>query len=567
VKKLILLPILLLILFSCSPEEETQAPTNTAQTITPEPETVVVQYTLTVTAGEGGTVSTEGGTFDEGTEVNITATPDQGYEFVGWEQSNSNSNSLTITINSDISMLAIFLEAQNNNYWPLSTIQTLQNNYDGVKNKNSYWFEESEMNYLASENFIVWWDKDYDYLSRANSVLEMYEGIMQLTIDNGWGIPYSKIIPGLDSSNHLMSLYIYTYNDSSDIIWRSNRARCCGVGGNELEGMPYTGMSANFFSELEDGSYQLNSGLKMTLYHEAFHMMQFSMPLNTEGGETFPYRGDSSWWTESTARWFERKYGILEWDGDWATKYNSLCTQYMQPQVSLWTHNNAKPGLTSDQAWGYGMNGYEKGELFRFLIQENYVTPSYVWDMAISKTSLLPQEYLYYTIDDFELVYGQYASKFTSGIMYNESEFSASKSSMDYWLNNSCRNGINCNPETNEAFNNQYVSEIDQSGTNGYVTPVEKNHAWSWTVVRINTSQEQIFAIDFQPDGFGNEGTQSNFNLYLTNRENNLVQEVDFNGEITVNPNLDYFLVMVNTPQRFEGWETFDYQLKVTPNN
>ena len=206
---------LCLVLFFCSKDEETQAPTSNAQTITPEPETVVVQYTLTVTAGEGGTVSTEGGTFDEGTEVNITATPDQGYEFVGWEQSNSNSNSLTITINSDISMLAIFLEAQNNNYWPLSTIQTLQNNYDGVKNKNSYWFEESEMNYLASENFIVWWDKDYDYLSRANSVLEMYEGIMQLTIDNGWGIPYSKIIPGLDSSNHLMSLYIYTYNDSS----------------------------------------------------------------------------------------------------------------------------------------------------------------------------------------------------------------------------------------------------------------------------------------------------------------------------------------------------------------
>jgi len=51
VKKLILLPILLLTLFSCSPEEETQAPTSNAQTITPEPETVVVQYTLTVTAG------------------------------------------------------------------------------------------------------------------------------------------------------------------------------------------------------------------------------------------------------------------------------------------------------------------------------------------------------------------------------------------------------------------------------------------------------------------------------------------------------------------------------------
>ena len=110
-KKLILLPILLLILFSCSPEEETQAPTNTAQTITPEPETVVVQYTLTVTAGEGGTVSTEGGTFDEGTEVNITATPDEGFVFAGWDGNDSDSNSLTINLNSEITIQAVFLQA------------------------------------------------------------------------------------------------------------------------------------------------------------------------------------------------------------------------------------------------------------------------------------------------------------------------------------------------------------------------------------------------------------------------------------------------------------------------
>jgi len=523
---------------------------NSNQTIQAIFEENKVFFELTIIDSEGGYVSVESGSYERGTQLSITATPNENYHFIGFEGIDGFENTISITMDSN---------------------KTIQPNFfvkhDGVKRRNNYWFEESELDYISSDNFIVWWDKDFDYLPRAISVLEMYEGIMQLTIDNGWGIPYSKIIPGLDSSNHLMSLYIYTENNSSDIIWSSNRARCCGVGGNELEGMPYTGMSAHFFSELEDGSYQLNSGIKMTLYHEAFHMMQFSMPLNTEGGETFPYANDSSWWTESTARWFERKYGILEWDGDWGTKYHSLCTQYMQPQVSLWRHFNAKPGLTSDQAWGYGMNGYEKGELFRFLIQENYVTPSYVWDMAISKTSLLPQEYLYYTIDDFELVYGQYASKFTSGIMYNESEFSASKSSMDYWLNNSCRNGINCNPETNEPFNNQYVSEIDQSGTNGYVTPVEKNEAWSWTVVKINTSQEQSFTIDFQPDEFGNEGTQSNFKLYLTNRENNIVQEVDFKGEITVNPNLDYFLVMVNTPQRFEGWETFDYKLKLSPKN
>ena len=45
---------------------------------------IVNSYTLTVSAGEGGSVSTEGGEYEEGTEVTITATPDEGYDFVGW---------------------------------------------------------------------------------------------------------------------------------------------------------------------------------------------------------------------------------------------------------------------------------------------------------------------------------------------------------------------------------------------------------------------------------------------------------------------------------------------------
>ena len=72
-----------LILYSCSAEEEdTTPPPSIVATPEPEPQ-APTQYTLTVTTGEGGTVSTEGGTYDEGTEVTITATPEEGYEFVG----------------------------------------------------------------------------------------------------------------------------------------------------------------------------------------------------------------------------------------------------------------------------------------------------------------------------------------------------------------------------------------------------------------------------------------------------------------------------------------------------
>ena len=57
------------------------------------------QYSLTVTAGTGGSVSTSGGTYDDGTTVTITATPNDGYEFVGWNGSDSSNATIDITIN------------------------------------------------------------------------------------------------------------------------------------------------------------------------------------------------------------------------------------------------------------------------------------------------------------------------------------------------------------------------------------------------------------------------------------------------------------------------------------
>ena len=113
-----------LILFSCSAEEEDTTPPPQVQQPTPEPEPQApTQYTLTVTAGEGGTVSTEGGTYDEGTEVTITATPAEGYEFVGWEGSDSDSNSLTLNLGSDISINALFEEIQLNYIVSKTTIE------------------------------------------------------------------------------------------------------------------------------------------------------------------------------------------------------------------------------------------------------------------------------------------------------------------------------------------------------------------------------------------------------------------------------------------------------------
>ena len=95
-----------LFVYSCSKDEDATPPPQFQQ-LTPEPP-APKQFTLTVIAGEGGTVSTEGGTYDEGTEVTITATPNEDYEFDGWEGSDSEENSITITINSNQSLSALF---------------------------------------------------------------------------------------------------------------------------------------------------------------------------------------------------------------------------------------------------------------------------------------------------------------------------------------------------------------------------------------------------------------------------------------------------------------------------
>jgi hypothetical protein len=79
----------LLLLLTCA-KEDSQDPGTT-------PSNIVPKYTLTVSAGEGGSVSTPGGTFSSGTQVSITATPSEGYSFSGWSNGSSD-NPLSVTL-------------------------------------------------------------------------------------------------------------------------------------------------------------------------------------------------------------------------------------------------------------------------------------------------------------------------------------------------------------------------------------------------------------------------------------------------------------------------------------
>ena len=64
-------------------------------------------YTLNISSTSGGSVSSLGGTYDQGSEVSISASASPGYIFTGWSNGNSETN-ITVILNSDISLVANF---------------------------------------------------------------------------------------------------------------------------------------------------------------------------------------------------------------------------------------------------------------------------------------------------------------------------------------------------------------------------------------------------------------------------------------------------------------------------
>jgi len=98
-KKLFSLLSIFAIVLSCSSDE-------TSTPVSPPP-APVAKYTITLSAGEGGTVSTTGGEYEAGQTVSVTATPQGEYVFTSWSDGNTNATR-TITISSNSTLTANF---------------------------------------------------------------------------------------------------------------------------------------------------------------------------------------------------------------------------------------------------------------------------------------------------------------------------------------------------------------------------------------------------------------------------------------------------------------------------
>jgi hypothetical protein len=86
-------------MLSCSSDE-------TSTPVTPPP-APIAKYTITFSAGDGGSVSTTGGEYEAGQTVSVTATPQGEYIFTGWSDGNTDATR-TITIDATKTLTANF---------------------------------------------------------------------------------------------------------------------------------------------------------------------------------------------------------------------------------------------------------------------------------------------------------------------------------------------------------------------------------------------------------------------------------------------------------------------------
>ena len=345
---------------------------NSNTTITANFQVIVNSYTLTVTAGEGGTV-TGGGEYEEGTEVTITATAEEGYTFVNWSNGSTessisisvseninleatfeelpkyqvtlndpeggeisassgsilissgefyqgfvitliaipddgyrfkqwigidnSSNQIEISIDSEIEISAEFepipfdVNDMDNVKYPLYNKDTLSGKKVDTKQLNFYYFTdegldirdvdlESSLDFLASESFIVYWDKRHDHTNYAIDILRWSEFAAIKAIEIG--MPKPK-----DFDTHRINIFIARDDEYGEDIF-PDVCQCAHTASNGRRWLSFP-----WYENFIEGSTELNNFPWMNVAHEIFHTFQ---------------KNNRLWLGESTANYFESKF-------------------------------------------------------------------------------------------------------------------------------------------------------------------------------------------------------------------------------------------------------------------
>lgn len=414
----------LTLVFSCSTDdEESVAPV--VQTPQPEPE--ATQYTLTVTAGEGGTVSTEGGTYDEGTTITVTAIPDDGYEFVRWEGSDETEIELVISINSNINLNAIYRELVSQfdssiKYKVYVASDVSQDEKQGVERALEIASNEWDIDILVEYWVVGRGIQEANDL--ANVFCERRQELGQLEFthyneDINQDI-FSQCLEGMMFPNQSAESILGTIQNWSDENWVGDFERFRdkgGAGAGIREDWGGIGFVTSSQSMVQDFTIdEIGEGSYIVVFHEYFHIVQnfYDLQDNSEEienhflGDWF-YEGGADFMahklvyqeglTESDAPSFQSKYRDLMSDIQSEIESGNNLSQQSLDDFSYYT-SPWNPSVYSFGAWAIAYLNFKAGNnnsLNKYFSK----VPLVGWEQSFQETYSITLEEFYVEFNEF----------------------------------------------------------------------------------------------------------------------------------------------------------------------
>jgi uncharacterized protein YjdB len=423
----------------------------------------------------------------------------------------------------------------------------------GTKALQNAFFDTTALNYRTSENFVVWWDKRWDHNYLAKDLLRQLEEVRRLSMTWGMALPPSATNVYVNAYVHHISGQGGANIDVFDDGWGQ------GVGTDNY-GMPfYTAPFSIGRSPVSTPGY---CWCYNNPWHEGFHLMQWGFGRSRPN--TFPYSGDSKWYTEATASWFERYFTLSESNAErvGVGPWNGTAAFLMQPQLRLWSPPDAP-------TWSVGVHAYA-AELFLLYLSWNKLMPDDLigrsWTLAAPGE--MPQQYLASRIPNLSEVYRQFVVHLTAldGMpSYARRGISAS---LAFWRANGAKYG-NALPN-GENHDNTYAFDLRDAGTAGWVVPKAKIEAWAFSVTRLQSTQTGQFQISLNIVPVGSGGTPADFYAGLVVQKDGInsyssipIKNGSADRSVLLQAGSIAFIVVVNTPNSFFGNETFDYSIKI----
>lgn len=376
--------------------------------------------------------------------------------------------------------------------------------------------------------FAIWWDPAFDHSGDLETLFGWLKEIRQDCREN-----LGMEDPPNPEAGHFYNVYIHHGEDDSFPNGWAN-----GQGTNSY-GLP--------FLTLPDGAH-LEHG---NVLHEGFHIFQYSA--NSPG---FEYSGDSQWYVESAAQWYQAKVLPTE-----VMTFVEAGAIVENPQLALWhSFSNEAPGDPTD--WLFQVRQYGMHTWLFYLSEVAGVDPGIISDGFYAETDRLPQEYHFDRVgEDLRGYFSDWAAHNTGGLDYLSPEQVERAWQEVEWVGDP----DNRHPNAIELVDNDCIGE--------HVPPSDlAPRGWGYNVVKINLNEPRNFTFLLSGQPQGSEGADSHFEgrLVIEGSEGVRYQSIDMLNTIsgtidveTTASDTNLYVVIAAVPDHFVGNQTYGYTLTI----